>query len=58
MPGTMPTAEQFVHDGARVHTVAVRANVRITADGWEQDVRHLELETEEDVEYLHTPARV
>ena len=36
----------------RYHSATVLCNQRMTADGWYQDVRHLEFQFEDDIQYV------
>jgi hypothetical protein len=41
-----------LEDDKFFHTATVKSNGRITADGWYQDVRHLEFEFLDDIQYV------
>lgn len=42
-----------LQDDGTFHTALVKVNRRITADGWYQDVRHLEFDFEDDIRYVN-----
>ena len=48
-PQTLAACEDPLHSDTTHYTATVSCNRRITADDWYQDVRHFELDFDEDI---------
>src|SRR5688572_6108083 len=48
--GSSPFLDDFLKEDPIYRTARVSTNKRTTAEDWNQDVRHIELEFEEDIE--------
>jgi len=58
---TPDALDKFVdplEDDKTFHTAIVKSNRRITANDWYQDVRHLEFDFEDDIQYADRPCQV